>query len=194
MVTLSKIYTKTGDGGKTRLGDNSSIDKTDIRVEAYGSVDELNAVLGVALVDREMDAETVKLIRAVQNDLFDLGADLCCPLDLTEEKGARLRISARQVDFVEKQIDRFNENLEPLRSFVLPGGTALAARLHLARTVCRRAERCVWALHVRDPLNEQVAIYLNRLSDLLFVLSRYHNFGGRDDILWQPGQGAEEIE
>lgn len=194
MVTLSKIYTKTGDAGKTRLGDNSSTDKTDMRVEAFGSVDELNAVLGVALAEGKVDAETTELIRGIQNDLFDLGADLCYPLDLEEEKGQRLRIKARQVQLIEKLIDRFNEQLDPLRSFILPGGTALAARLHLARTVCRRAERCVWVLQKRDPLNEHIAIYLNRLSDLLFVLSRHHNGGGRDDILWQPGRGAEETK
>jgi cob(I)alamin adenosyltransferase len=192
MVTLSKIYTKTGDAGKTRLGDNSSTDKTDMRVEAFGSVDELNAVLGVALADGELDTESTEIIRGIQNDLFDLGADLCYPLDVKEEQDQRLRIKARQVQFIERLIDRFNEDLDPLRSFILPGGTALAARLHLARTVCRRAERCVWALQKRDPLNEHIAIYLNRLSDLLFVLSRHHNRGGRDDILWQPGRGAEE--
>lgn len=194
MVTLSKIYTKTGDAGKTRLGDNSSTDKTDMRVEAFGSVDELNAVLGVALADGELDTESTEIIRGIQNDLFDLGADLCYPLDVKEEQDQRLRIKARQVQFIERLIDRFNEDLDPLRSFILPGGTALAARLHLARTVCRRAERCVWALQKRDPLNEHIAIYLNRLSDLLFVLSRYHNRGGRDDILWQPGRGAEETK
>lgn len=194
MVTLSKIYTKTGDAGKTRLGDNSSTDKTDMRVEAFGSVDELNAVLGVVLADGELDTESTEIIRGIQNDLFDLGADLCYPLDVKEEQDQRLRIKARQVQFIERLIDRFNEDLDPLRSFILPGGTALAARLHLARTVCRRAERCVWALQKRDPLNEHIAIYLNRLSDLLFVLSRYHNRGGRDDILWQPGRGAEETK
>ena len=194
MVTLSKVYTKTGDAGKTRLGDNSSTDKTDMRVEAFGSVDELNAVLGIALADGELDAENIEIVRGIQNDLFDLGADLCYPLDLKEEKDQRLRIKARQVQFIERFIDRFNEQLDPLRSFILPGGTALAARLHLARTVCRRAERCVWALQKRDPLNEHIAIYLNRLSDLLFVLSRHHNGGGRDDILWKPGRGAEETK
>lgn len=194
MVTLSKIYTKTGDAGKTRLGDNSSTDKTDMRVEAFGSVDELNAVLGVVLADGELDTESTEIIIGIQNDLFDLGADLCYPLDVKEEQDQRLRIKARQVQFIERLIDRFNEDLDPLRSFILPGGTALAARLHLARTVCRRAERCVWALQKRDPLNEHIAIYLNRLSDLLFVLSRYHNRGGRDDILWQPGRGAEETK
>lgn len=194
MVTLSKIYTKTGDGGKTRLGDNSPIDKTDLRVEAFGSVDELNAVLGLALSCEAQDSETTRVLRRIQNDLFDLGADLCCPLDTKEEAGQKLRATSRQVQFIEGLIDRYNENLEPLRSFVLPGGSALSARLHLARTVCRRAERSVWALQKRDPLNAQVAIYLNRLSDLLFVLSRHHNGEGQDDILWQPGQGAEETK
>jgi cob(I)alamin adenosyltransferase len=114
MVTLSKIYTKTGDAGKTRLGDNSSTDKTDMRVEAFGSVDELNAVLGIALADGELDAETIEIVRGIQNDLFDLGADLCYPLDLKEEKDQRLRIKARQVQFIERLIDRFNEQLDPL--------------------------------------------------------------------------------
>ncbi|MFT7691893.1 MAG: cob(I)alamin adenosyltransferase [Candidatus Latescibacterota bacterium] len=192
MVTLSKIYTKTGDGGLTRLGDNSQVDKTDIRVEAYGCVDELNAVLGLAMVDEDLSEETKGILTTIQNDLFDLGADLCCPMQENEEEGQKLRVRARQVEFVEGLIDRFNEGLAPLRSFVLPGGTPLAARFHFARTVCRRAERCVWKLQARDSLNEQVAIYLNRLSDLFFVWSRYHNGEGRDDVLWQPGRGAEE--
>jgi len=194
MVTLSKIYTKTGDAGQTRLGDNSLVDKADIRVEAYGSVDELNAVLGIAQAEGVLDGETADALKTVQNDLFDLGADLCFPLQESEEQGQKLRIRAQQVQFIEDLIDRFNEELEPLRSFVLPGGTPLAARFHLARTVCRRAERCVWRLHAREALNEQAIIYLNRLSDLFFVWSRYHNGRGQDDVLWQPGRGAEEKE
>ncbi len=191
MVTLSKIYTRTGDGGKTRLGDNSQVDKGHDRVEAYGCVDELNAALGLALLARGT-AETAQLLQALQNDLFDLGADLCCPLVEGEAEGEKLRITAGQVEFIEREIDRVNADLEPLRSFVLPGGSPMAAWLHLARTICRRAERRVWSLAASEKLNEQVAIYLNRLADLFFVLARHCNGGGNGDVLWQPGLGAKE--
>ena len=186
MVNLSRIYTKTGDQGQTRLGDNSQVLKTDLRIEAYGTVDELNAVLGLARTSAGIAQSEV--LQLVQNDLFDLGADLCKPLSTVEEENAVLRIQAGQVVRLEAEIDRINADLEPLRSFVLPGGTTTAAWLHLGRTVCRRAERCVWALAQRDPLNEQTLIYLNRLSDLLFVMGRAANDMGRSDVLWEPGK------
>ena len=186
MVNLSRIYTKTGDRGQTRLGDNSQVAKTDLRIEAYGTVDELNAVLGLARASA--GAKQGEVLQLVQNDLFDLGADLCQPLGEVEEEGAVLRIQAGQVVRLEAEIDRINADLEPLRSFVLPGGATTAAWLHLGRTVCRRAERCVWALAQRDPLNEQTLIYLNRLSDLLFVMGRAANDMGRSDVLWEPGK------
>jgi len=186
MVNLSRIYTKTGDQGQTRLGDNSQVPKTDLRIEAYGTVDELNAVLGLARTSAGTAQSEV--LQLVQNDLFDLGADLCQPLSKVEEEGAVLRLQAAQVMRLEAEIDRINADLEPLRSFVLPGGATTAAWLHLGRTVCRRAERCVWALAQRDPLNEQTLIYLNRLSDLLFVMGRAANDMGRSDVLWEPGK------
>ena len=186
MVNLSRIYTKTGDQGQTRLGDNSQVPKTDLRIEAYGTVDELNAVLGLARTSAGTAQSEV--LQLVQNDLFDLGADLCQPLSTVEEEDAVLRIQAGQVVRLEAEIDRINADLEPLRSFVLPGGTTTAAWLHLGRTVCRRAERCVWALAQRDSLNEQALIYLNRLSDLLFVMGRAANDMGRSDVLWEPGK------
>lgn len=186
MVNLSRIYTKTGDQGQTRLGDNSQVPKTDLRIEAYGTVDELNAVLGLARTSAGTAQSEV--LQLVQNDLFDLGADLCQPLSKVEEEGAVLRLQAAQVMRLEAEIDRINADLEPLRSFVLPGGATTAAWLHLGRTVCRRAERCVWALAQRDSLNEQTLIYLNRLSDLLFVMGRAANDMGRSDVLWEPGK------
>ena len=190
MVNLSRIYTKTGDGGQTRLGDNSQVPKTDLRIEAYGTVDELNAVLGLVRTSA-LAASQSEVLQLMQNDLFDLGADLCRPQAEAEEKGAVLRIQAAQVARLEAEIDRLNADLEPLRSFVLPGGADAAAWLHLGRTVCRRAERCVWALAQRDAINEQVLIYLNRLSDLLFVMSRAENDMGQSDVLWEPGKTRE---
>ncbi len=187
MVNLSRIYTRTGDQGTTRLGDNSTVSKTDLRIEAYGTVDELNAVLGLARTGN-MGTSHQELLQRVQNELFDLGADLCRPQAQDETEGAVLRIQAGQVERLEAEIDRINADLEPLRSFVLPGGADAAAWLHLARTVCRRAERRVWELAQRDALNQQVLVYLNRLSDLLFVMSRAQNDGGRRDVLWEPGK------
>lgn len=194
MVSLTRIYTKTGDGGKTRLGDNSQVEKFDPRVEAYGEVDELNALLGIARCHAEADADLSDLIGKIQNDLFDLGADLCWPLGKGSSAEGRLAITPEQVGFIEKSIDRYNAALENLHSFVLPGGSPLSAQLHLARTVCRRAERRVWTLAKGADLNEQVAIYLNRLSDLLFVLARRANDGGKADVLWVPGGGLEGRE
>ena len=189
MVNLSRIYTRTGDGGKTRLGDSSQVSKTDVRLEAYGTVDELNALLGTAGASGSLDEELFGILRLIQNDLFDLGADLCAPQTEGEEEGARLRITALQVQRLENQLDQLNEGLPPLKSFVLPGGRMGNAWLHLARTVCRRAERRAWALAEVGPVNAQVLIYLNRLSDLLFVMAR--RASGGEEVLWVPGQSRQ---
>lgn len=189
MVRLTRIYTKTGDKGTTALGDGRRVPKDAPRIEAFGAVDELNAVLGLAILSLE-DAEGADLLRTIQNDLFDLGADLCVP---ERPKGrmararAPLRITEDHVRPLEQAIDRFNAALDPLTSFVLPGGTAASAWLHLARTVCRRAERRVVLLGRKESINAQTIIYLNRLSDLLFVMARRANESGRADVLWVPG-------
>jgi cob(I)alamin adenosyltransferase len=185
MIYLSRIYTKSGDKGETGLGDGQRVSKDHPRVAAYGEVDELNAVIGVALTLAEVPEP--ELLRSIQNDLFDVGADLCVPAPEGEVPGKRLRVTAGQAENLEKAIDRHNENLEPLRSFILPGGTSAAAHLHVARTVCRRAERSVVALMRAEQVNPHVLIYLNRLSDLLFVLARVANGNGKLDILWKPG-------
>jgi cob(I)alamin adenosyltransferase len=192
MVYLSRIYTKTGDRGDTGLGDGSRVPKDDIRVSTCGEVDELNAVLGLLLVDaamRDGSAETVGLLRGIQNDLFDLGADLCRPQGAGEKPGEHLRVTAAQVAKLEGAIDRLNADLRPLRSFILPGGGSAAAWCHLARTICRRAERAVVTLARAQTINPQLMIYLNRLSDLLFVLARVCNSNGQQDVLWLPGGG-----
>ena len=191
MVYLSRIYTKTGDQGETALGDGSRVPKDHPRVTAYGSVDELNAVLGVLLAQPPAGpdaAELTELVRGIQNDLFDVGADLCLPQSAGEAAGMRLRVRAEQAERLEQAIDRLNASLAPLSSFILPGGEAAAAWCHLARTVCRRAERDVVTLARNESINPQVIIYLNRLSDLLFVLARVYNNNGREDVLWRPGQ------
>ena len=189
MVYLSHIYTKSGDGGDTGLGDGRRVAKDHPRVEAYGSVDELNAVLGLL---RAYCPETPEadLLQTIQNDLFDLGADLCVPLppEETVDPPHQLRITAIQCERLEQAIDRVNEPLSPLRSFILPGGTPAAAWLHLGRTVCRRAERAVVGLMHAEAINNQALIYLNRLSDFLFVLGRAVNDGGKGDVLWVPGK------
>lgn len=190
MVLLSRIYTKTGDRGTTALGNGRRVAKDHPRIEAFGTVDELNSVLGMALA-AGVDPEAADLLRAIQNDLFDVGADLCVP-ETPRRRGrspARpaLRVTEGQARRLEEAIDRFNAPLGTLRSFVLPGGTPASSWLHLARTVCRRAERRVVALARRERLNHQVTIYLNRLSDLLFVMARRANDGGRGDVLWVPG-------
>ncbi len=187
MVYLSRIYTRSGDKGETGLGDGTRVSKDHQRVAAYGSVDELNAVLGL-LTSHCPQAAEIELVRSIQNDLFDVGADLCLPQSADEKPGAHLRIRAEQAERLEKAIDRLNAHLTPLRSFIIPGGQGAAAWCHLARTVCRRAEREVVALAHRETVNPQVIVYLNRLSDLLFVLARIYNNNGHDDILWQPGQ------
>lgn len=183
MVYLSKIYTKTGDHGDTGLGDGSRVPKDHPRVAAYGTVDELNALLGVFATQLADDA-MMRLVASVQNDLFDVGADLCLPIQKDDKA---LRVRADQAERLEQAIDQFNERLQPLKSFVLPGGTTAAAWCHLARTVCRRAERDVVTLTRSETINPQVIVYLNRLSDLLFVLARICNNDGKDDVLWVPG-------
>lgn len=187
MVYLSRIYTKTGDAGQTALGDGSRVGKDHPRVAAYGSVDELNAVVGLLLTCAPAESE---LLQTIQNDLFDVGADLCLPPMPDEAPDSRLRIKAEQSQRLEAAIDRLNADLSPLKSFILPGGTPAAAWCHLARTVCRRAERDVVALSrvEGETVNAEVIVYLNRLSDLLFVLARAYNNNGASDILWQPGK------
>lgn len=187
MVTLDKIYTKAGDRGRTRLASGEPIDKWHIRVEAYGTVDELNAVLGIAVTYSE--GEFRSAITRVQNDLFDLGADLATP-DRGKDLGYKpLRISLSQVDRLESEIDTMNAIIPPLDSFVLPGGSRLSSYLHLARTVCRRAERMIAHLSINEDekINEQALIYANRLSDWLFVASRAANDNGAIDVKWIPG-------
>ena len=191
MVYLSRIYTKTGDAGDTGLGDGRRVPKDNPRVTAYGSVDELNAALGLLLVHAPEQSE-VSLIQQIQNDLFDVGADLCVPQADDEVPGSRLRIRPEQSTRLEKAIDRLNAGLAPLKSFVLPGGSVASAWCHLTRTVCRRAERDVVTLMRSETVNVQVLIYLNRLSDLLFVMARFYNDGQGGDVLWRPGQGQEK--
>jgi cob(I)alamin adenosyltransferase len=190
MVYLSRIYTKTGDAGDTGLGDGSRVPKDHPRVAAYGTVDEFNALLGI-FVTQLAPGPTLELIRGVQNDLFDVGADLCRPITADEKA---LRIRPEQAMRLERSIDDMNERLQPLKSFILPGGTSAAAWCHLARTVCRRAERDVVALAHTEKVNPQVIVYLNRLSDLLFVLARICNNGGKDDVLWVPGKSQQAAE
>jgi cob(I)alamin adenosyltransferase len=187
MVYLSRIYTRAGDQGETGLGDGSRVPKDHPRVVAYGEVDELNAVLGLLILDATEERD---LLRSIQNDLFDVGADLCVPQPPNEDPGKALRVRAEQATRLEQEIDRLNERLQPLKSFVLPGGTRASAWCHLARTVCRRAERAVVTLARAETINPQVVIYLNRLSDLLFVLARVANDSGARDVLWLPGGSA----
>jgi cob(I)alamin adenosyltransferase len=188
MVRLNRIYTKTGDDGSTGLGDGARLPKHHLRIAAYGTVDELSSVLGVALVEGASEPVGA-LLRAVQNDLFDVGSDLCVP----GEAGAKLRITAGYVERLERWIDEHNAKLGSLTSFILPGGTKPAAHLHVGRCVCRRAERLVSELAAlteeQGRVNGEVLRYLNRLSDLLFVLARVENDGGRGDVLWKPGAG-----
>ena len=182
MVKLTRIYTRGGDKGETSLGGGGRVAKHDIRVAAYGAVDEANAAVGMARLQASGDED--EMLRRIQDDLFDLGADLCRPG--TDAEGA-LRITQSQVDRLETEIDRINADLSSLDSFVLPGGTPLAAHLHLARTLTRRAEREMTALAAVEPVNPLAIRYINRLSDHLFVLSRQANDGGAQDVLWTPG-------
>lgn len=187
MVVLNKIYTKTGDAGETALGDGQRVAKHAPRVIAYGTADELNATLGLARqhAEGELDARLAR----IQNDLFDLGADLCCP-DMERDDEAeypRLRVAEAQVARLESEIDAMNAGLEPLRSFILPGGSPLAAHLHLCRTVARRAERYTVELATMEHVNPAAVRYLNRLSDWFFVAARVCNDDGRADVLWVPG-------
>jgi cob(I)alamin adenosyltransferase len=184
MVRLTKIYTRGGDGGQTSLGDGSRVAKHDLRVAAYGTVDEANAAIGLVRLHAQGAADA--MLARIQNDLFDLGADLCRPGDGSQE-GASLRIQPSQVDRLEQEIDALNATLRPLDSFVLPGGTAASAHLHLARTIVRRAERLTMQLAGDQPVNRFALRYLNRLSDHLFVLARHLNNGGAADVLWVPG-------
>ena len=184
MVTLSRIYTRGGDKGETSLGDGSRVGKQDLRVAAYGTVDETNGVVGLARLHTQGEADA--MLARIQNDLFDLGADLCTPEGGRKAEGA-LRIVDAQVDRLEREIDRMNAELEPLTSFILPGGTAAAAHLHLARTVARRAERLICDLAEKEEVNPAAIRYINRLSDHLFVLARLENGKGARDVLWVPG-------
>jgi len=190
MVVLNRIYTRTGDDGTTALGTGERRKKYDPRIEAYGTVDETNSTLGLARLYTRDAPEVDAMLARIQNDLFDLGADLCMPDKGKGPGGARLTVTEAQVSRLEEEIDRLNAELKPLRSFVLPGGSAGAAALHLARTVCRRAERLIAEL--ADSPDEEVSApvlkYVNRLSDFLFVAARYLNDKGTGDVLWQPGQ------
>jgi cob(I)alamin adenosyltransferase len=199
MVRLTKIYTKTGDDGTTGLIGGGRVRKDDLRVEAYGTVDEANAALGLAVVACEQSVEgsaaraLAEVLRSTQHDLFDLGADLALPIVADETPGAMLRVTAAQVTRLEEVIDMHNDRLAPLTSFVLPGGTPAAAALHLARTVVRRAERLAVTLRLDRPaeVNEHALHYLNRLSDLLFVLARVANEWSARDVLWVPGKSRK---
>ncbi len=186
MVKLDKIYTRGGDAGETSLGNGDRVPKSSARVASYGDVDEANAILGI--VRLHLEGPDAELITRIQNDLFDLGADLCVPI-VENPEYPPLRVTQPQVDFLEATIDRLNADLAPLNSFILPGGSPAAAYLHQARTVTRRAERTLVTLLASpdEAINRLVLIYLNRLSDLLFVLSRHVNNKGAGDILWVPG-------
>jgi cob(I)alamin adenosyltransferase len=187
MVTLSKIYTKTGDSGQTGLGDGSRVSKAHLRVAAMGAVDECNSAIGIARLDApssKMGSDA--MLARIQNDLFDLGADLSAPEDGRKAEG-RLRIAEAQVERLEREIDSMNEKLAPLTSFILPGGSALSAHLHLARAIARRAEAAMVALAASEQINPAALRYANRLSDHLFVMARSANDGGLGDVLWVPG-------
>lgn len=195
MIKINKIYTKTGDGGTTGLVDGPRRQKDDLRIEAYGTVEEANATVGLARLHSKDMARADHTLARIQNDLFDLGSDLATPGPDEGRKYKALRTTAKQVEWLENQIDIYNEALEPLRSFILPGGTPLSAALHLARTVTRRAERIAVALKRTEPeVNPEVLRYLNRLSDLLFVLSRVANGNGSKDVLWEPGRHTGETK
>jgi cob(I)alamin adenosyltransferase len=190
MVVLSKIYTRTGDDGTTALGSGRRVAKYDLRVECYGTLDETNAAIGLARVHTDSSDPTLDAMLArIQNDLFDLGAELCYPDESKDARG-RLSVSDAQVERLEGEIDTLNRELQPLRSFVLPGGTPAASFLHLARTISRRAERLMVALAARpnEPVGDAALRSIKRLSDFLFVAARYANDKGKSDVLWVPGQ------
>jgi cob(I)alamin adenosyltransferase len=192
MVVLTKIYTKTGDDGTTALGSGQRVLKTASRIEAYGTVDETNAAIGMArLMLPEDRRDVAAMLARIQNDLFDLGADLCVPDSGEPLPYTPLRIKDAQAGRLEREIDAMNGEMAPLASFVLPGGSKAGAALHLARTICRRAERRIVQLKLEgEPVSDAACRYINRLSDHLFVASRYVNGKGKDDLLWQPGQNA----
>ena len=193
MVKLNKIYTRTGDDGSTGLADGSRVLKHSLRPQAYGTVDELNASLGLVFLclDNKKDENVFNdikvLIRGIQNDLFDLGADLSTPISKAKQSYKPLRITENQIKKIEEKIDEYNDELKPLNSFILPGGSEAASLIHLSRTIARRAERDVSLLSSEEEINKNSLIYLNRLSDLLFVLSRVLNENGLNDVLWVPG-------
>jgi cob(I)alamin adenosyltransferase len=185
-VNLTRIYTRLGDGGETHLGDMSRVPKTHPRIEAYGTIDELNAQIGLALAVADLPDDYAEWLRRIQNDLFDVGADISAPQSPDRE---RLRLLGEQTEWLEQRCDEVNATLPPLKSFVLPGGTPAAAYLHVCRTVCRRAERLAIACAQEEDLNPEVVRYLNRLSDLLFILSR--GAAGGEEPLWEPGRYRE---
>lgn len=184
MIKLNKIYTKTGDSGDTALGDGERVLKDSLRVSAYGNVDELNASIGI--ITLYANTELKRKLKNIQNDLFDIGADLCVPI--SEKNKDRLRLSTNQIETLELEIDEMNSILEPLNSFVLPGGCRSATFLHMARTICRRAERSVVSLRSQEKINNNTLVYLNRLSDWLFVASRVENQENSSEVLWAPGK------
>lgn len=190
MIKLNRIYTRTGDNGTTGLVRGPRRRKDDLRIEAYGTVEEANSCIGMARLSSGGMPKVDNALARIQNDLFDVGSDLATPGEDADAAHPSLRATPSQTEWVERQIDHFNEALKPLASFVLPGGTPLAAALHLARTVTRRAERLTVALAAQEPVNPDALRYLNRLSDLLFVLARVANANGERDVLWTPGRFA----
>jgi cob(I)alamin adenosyltransferase len=191
MVVLNRIYTRTGDDGTTALGNGERRKKYDLRIEAYGTLDEVNAVIGLVRLHTVDNPAFDTVLGRIQNDLFDVEADLCIPSDQGKGPGgARLTVTAAQVEWLEQEIDRLNADLAPLRSFILPGGSVASAYLHLARTVCRRGERLMVELNDQpgESVTPEAIKYVNRLSDFLFVAGRYANHNGRTDVLWVPGQ------
>jgi cob(I)alamin adenosyltransferase len=190
MVVLNRIYTRTGDDGTTALGTGERRKKYDLRIAAYGTLDEVNATIGLVRVHAAGDAQLDAILARIQNDLFDVEADLCMPDQGKGPGGARLSVTAAQVSWLEQQIDRLNGDLAPLKSFILPGGSPASAYLHLARTVCRRGERLMVELADQpgEPVSAPALQYVNRLSDFLFVAGRYANQNGATDVLWVPGQ------
>lgn len=194
MVVLNRIYTRTGDDGTTALGTGERLPKYHLRIASYGTIDEVNATIGMVRLHTGDDAKIDAMLGRIQNDLFDLGADLCSPDKGKGPGGARLAIVDAQVVRLEREIDELNRDLAPLRSFVLPGGTAAAAHLHLARTICRRAERLMVELAARpgETVSAPALKYVNRLSDFLFVASRHVNDQGARDVLWIPGKNRDQ--